>query len=374
MGQRLGQQMYEPLDQVYAMGGNMYVDGGTMGDPPPGQKYYANPEDQYMDEFLNAEANKYGTIAPIQPAIPAPISVPRYALGDEYESQDLMSKYPATSKPIKAKDVLTTSTTPVTTVEGEEINIEKLQNDILNADTPEELEAAQAAYRSALKRLDETLGKNDVDMTIQRKLGRDIAMAAPAAYNIATGLFERANKLNPANYMVKADLTGPKMDIEPTRRGIQQSYAQAMNAARNAGLSGGNYMTNVQQLNIGRNAAVSQAEAAKANADAAAEYQAMVGNKQIEANNVQTKQQIEQLNRQTSAAKRNALTTGLTQWADMAKNLYDLDAQKALAKAISPTFGDKFGLKSYKVVEEIMAQKDAKEAEKNKKTEEEKKS
>jgi hypothetical protein len=381
MGQRLGQQMYEPLDQVYAMGGNMYVNGGTMGDPPPGQQYYANPEDEYMAEFLAAEENKYSP-ANFPGTTVAPVSGTYNPMNADYRDNSDFDTFLANEEAkynvTPTAPAATTNQTPVTAAEvltsNNQDELVKLQNDILNAETEEELKAAQDAYRSALQRLDETLGKNDVDMTIQRKLGRDIAMAAPAAYNVATGLFERANRLNPANYMVKADLTGPKMDIEPTRRGIQQSYAQAMNAARNAGLSGGNYMTNVQQLNIGRNAAVSQAEAAKANADAAAEYQAMVGNKQIEANNVQTKQQIEQLNRQAAAAKRNTFTTGLTQWADMAKNLYDLDAQKTLAKAISPTFGDKFGLKSYKVVEEIMAQRATKEAEKNKKKEEEKKS
>jgi hypothetical protein len=373
MGQRLGQQMYEPLDQVYAMGGNMYVDGGTMGDPPPGQQYYANPEDEYMAEFLNAEANKYGPIVPVEPVVPASVTIPRYNLGEEYESQDLMTKYPAASTPLKAKDVLATDNTPAAASTNEEISIEQLQSNILNAETEEELKAAQDAYRSALKRLDESLNKNDVDMTIQRKLGRDIAMAAPAAYNIATGLFEKANQLNPANYMVRADLQGTEMNIEPIRRRIQQNYAQALNAARNAGVSGGNYMTNVQQLAAAQNAAVHQAEVEKLNADITSAERAKMANKQIESGNIQTKQQIEQLNRQASEAKRRALTTGLTQVADIARNMYDLDAQKALAKAVSPTFGDKFGMSTYKALEEIMAQRATKEAEKNKKKEEEKK-
>jgi hypothetical protein len=381
MGQRLGQQMYEPLDQVYAMGGNMYVDGGTMGDPPPTQQYYANPEDEYMAEFLAAEENKYSpanfpgtTVAPVSGTY-NPMNA---GYRDNSDFDTFLANEEAKYNVTPTAPAATTNQTPVTAAEvltsNSQDELVKLQNDILNAETEEELKAAQDAYRSALQRLDETLGKNDVDMTIQRKLGRDIAMAAPAAYNIATGLFEKANQLNPANYMVRADLQGTEMNIEPIRRRIQQNYAQALNAARNAGVSGGNYMTNVQQLAAAQNAAVHQAEVEKLNADITSAERAAMANKQIESGNIQTKQQIEQLNRQASEAKRRALTTGLTQVADIARNMYDLDAQKALAKAVSPTFGDKFGMSTYKALEEIMAQRATKEAEKNKKKEEEKKS
>ena len=435
MGQRLGQQMYEPLDQVYAMGGNMYDKGGRKKnqlnsqlafvppivsedeyfEPPvnpntpvytpnypasmmdeitgsygyripisktPGNRTaFANPEDEYMAEFLAAEENKYSpanfpgtTVAPVSGTY-NPMNA-GYRDNSDFDTflANEEAKYNVTSTAPAA----TTNQTPVTAAEvltsNNQDELVKLQNAILNAETEEELKAAQDAYRSALQRLDETLGKNDVDMTIQRKLGRDIAMAAPAAYNIATGLFEKANQLNPANYMVRADLQGTEMNIEPIRRRIQQNYAQALNAARNAGVSGGNYMTNVQQLAAAQNAAVHQAEIEKQNADITSAERAAMANKQIESGNIQTKQQIEQLNRQASEAKRRALTTGFTQVADIARNMYDLDAQKALAKAVSPTFGDKFGMSTYKALEEIMAQKAAKEAEKNKKKEEEKKS
>ena len=381
MGQKLGQQMYEPLDQVYAMGGNMYVDGGTMGDPPPTQQYYANPEDEYMAEFLAAEENKYSP-ANFPGTTVAPVSGTYNTMNAGYRDNSDFDTFLANEEAKynvtpTAPAATTTNQTPVTAAEvltsNNQDELVKLQNAILNAETEEELKAAQDAYRSALQRLDETLSKNDVDMTIQRKLGRDIAMAAPAAYNIATGLFEKANQLNPANYMVRADLQGTEMNIEPIRRRIQQNYAQALNAARNAGVSGGNYMTNVQQLAAAQNAAVHQAEVEKLNADITSAERAAMANKQIESGNIQTKQQIEQLNRQASEAKRRALTTGLTQVADIARNMYDLDAQKALAKAVSPTFGDKFGMSTYKALEEIMAQRATKEAEKNKKKEEEKK-
>jgi hypothetical protein len=434
MGQRLGQQMYEPLDQVYAMGGNMYDKGGRKKnqlnselafvppivsedeyfEPPvdpntpvytpnypasmmdeitgsygyripisktPGNRTaFANPEDEYMAEFLAAEENKYSpanfpgtTVAPVSGTY-NPMNA---GYRDNSDFDTFLANEEAKYNVTPTAPAATTNQTPVTAAEvltsNNQDELVKLQNAILNAETEEELKAAQDAYRSALQRLDETLGKNDVDMTIQRKLGRDIAMAAPAAYNIATGLFEKANQLNPANYMVRADLQGTEMNIEPIRRRIQQNYAQALNAARNAGVSGGNYMTNVQQLAAAQNAAVHQAEVEKLNADITSAERAAMANKQIESGNIQTKQQIEQLNRQASEAKRRALTTGLTQVADIARNMYDLDAQKALAKAVSPTFGDKFGMSTYKALEEIMAQRATKEAEKNKKKEEEKK-
>jgi hypothetical protein len=386
MGQHLGQQMYEPLDHIEKYGGRLMAEGGMLGDPPPTQQYFANPEDEYLAEFLATEENKYMPTGNTTPIIPIAPNVTR---NDGYKDPSDFNTFltaeeakygivPNVTDPRVLNNLnmdLATDNTPVTAKEvlekgQEQDELIRLQNAVLNAETQEELDAATAAYQSALQRLNTEMGANNVDMTIQRKLPRDLMMFAPAAYNIGTGLFEKANQLNPANYMVRADLQGTEMNIEPIRRRIQQNYAQALNAVRNAGASGGSYMTNVQQLASNQNAAVSQAEIEKQNADMLSAERANMANKQIESTNKQTQQQIEETNRRAKAMKRAALTTGLTQLADIAKGAYDLDAQKALAKAISPTFGDKFGVTNYKQLQDLIDARNARLAEKDAKKKE----
>ena len=386
IGQHLGQQMYEPLDHIEKYGGRLMAEGGMLGDPPPTQQYFANPEDEYLAEFLNAEANKYMPTGNTAPKISvAPIVARNDGYKDPSDFNTFLAaeeaKYgivPNVTDPRVLNNLnmdLATDNTPVTAKEvlekgQEQDELIRLQNAVLNAETQEELDAATAAYQSALQRLNTEMNPNNVDMTIQRKLPRDLMMFAPAAYNIGTGLFEKANQLNPANYMVRADLQGTEMNIEPIRRRIQQNYAQALNAVRNTGASGGSYMTNVQQLASNQNAAVSQAEIEKQNADMLSAERANMANKQIEAGNKQTQQQIEETNRKAKAMKRAALTTGLTQLADIAKGAYELDAQKTLAKAISPTFGDKFGVTNYKQLQDLIDARNARLAEKDAKKKE----
>jgi hypothetical protein len=316
-----GQQMYQPLDHVTQYGGNLYTAGGDL---PPG-----GPGDPDFEAWLASQEGRYQGGVTNTPT--APTSYNNYQDPYSLDPEEYSQMLNAEEEP--------TSNAYISTLEA-------AQMDLMNAETDEEYAAAMEKYQSELQRLEEGLAKDEDDYKIKRNLGRDLMIAAPAVTNIATGLFERAEQLNPEEYMTPADLKAYQMNIDPLRRGIQQNFAQSTAAARNAGLPGGTYMANVGALNTGANRALYEAEVAKQNADAQSFAATQAANKQIESQNKQTKMGIKDFNLKSKAAKRQALTTGLTQLAQMGEGAYNLDAQMALAKAVSPTYGNRVGFDS----------------------------
>lgn len=293
-----GQQMYQPLEHITQYGGNLYAPGG--------------PLDEDYD--WNADYNT------------------RMSITEPIPSRGLTNR---------ESSLATQNFDPYV-----KTALQQAEEDLRNAETEAEHEEATNRYLSELERKNTELEANTGDYKIERNLGKDLMIAAPAVTNIATGLFEKAEQLNPAEYMTPADLKAYQMNIDPLRRGIQQNYAQATAAARNAGLPGGTYMANVGALNVGANRALHEAEIAKQNADAQSFAATQAANKGIESQNKQMKMGIKDFNLKSKAAKRQALTTGLTQLAQMGEGAYNLDAQMALAKAVSPEFGDRIGFDS----------------------------
>jgi hypothetical protein len=193
-------------------------------------------------------------------------------------------------------------------------------------------------YKSDFQSKDEKLKDRNLDLEMNQSLPEFLSGAAPAAYNLGQGIFGKVSKLNPDDYRVQENMKPYQYNIEPQLRSADRTFAQGQDAVRNAGLSGGNYASNMQQLANSRNQEISDLYAQKQNQDAASYNQAMAQNKAIEAENLQRRMGIEDYNRQSAAAKTAMLQAGMQQLAQISESSQGKKMQLALMKAIAPDF------------------------------------
>jgi hypothetical protein len=214
------------------------------------------------------------------------------------------------------------------------------QEAMQNAETSEEYLAASAEYQSVLQKLQEKLKDANIDLSMNQGLLSGAAMAVPAAYNLGAGIFGKAEQLDPREYMIPEDITPYEYNINPQLAAANQTYAQAQEAFRNASMSGGDYMANMQQLANARNTDIGELYTNKQNLDAAQVQAAKTANKEIQTANLERKMGIEDFNRLSKAAKQGLLQTGLTQLADIGKNAESKKLDLAYIKAVAPDFAD----------------------------------
>jgi hypothetical protein len=193
-------------------------------------------------------------------------------------------------------------------------------------------------FQRDLQKADEALKDKNLNLEINQSLPEFLASAAPAAYNLGQGIFGKVQQLNPQDYMIGANMQPYQYNINPQLREADQSFAQGQEAVRNAGLGGGNYATNMQQLANSRNQAIGGLYAQKQNADAESYNQAMSQNKAIEAQNLERKMGIFDFNLKSKAAKTAMLQSGLTQLAQVSEGSQSKKLQLALMKALAPDF------------------------------------
>ena len=217
---------------------------------------------------------------------------------------------------------------------------EQDRQDFIDEELAKELNSGKLTteYERELHSQDEKLKDKNLDLEMNQSLPEFLSGAAPAAYNLGQGVFGKVEKLNPDDYRVKNDMKPYQYNIEPQLRSADRTYAQGQDAVRNAGLSGGNYASNMQQLANSRNQEISDLYAQKQNQDAASYNQAMAQNKAIEAENLQRRMGIEDFNRQSKAAKTNMLQAGLQQMAQVSEGSQSKKMQLALMKALAPDF------------------------------------
>jgi hypothetical protein len=210
-----------------------------------------------------------------------------------------------------------------------------------DASTEEEHAKALEAYQSAVARHDESLKNRNVDLTMNQTPMQAIGSALPIGYNIGMGLFGKPQQLKESDYMQKADIKAPEMNINPQLRATDQSFAQASNAGRNAG-AGSEYLAYMSNLNNIRNKGYADLYGQKFNVDSQNAMNAQLQNKAIEGQNLQTKMGIVDYNAKAKAAKTAMLQEGFKQAATLADNSKSMDAQLALMKAIAPDFAGDF--------------------------------
>jgi hypothetical protein len=196
----------------------------------------------------------------------------------------------------------------------------------------------RAEYEGKLKKEDESLKDRNLNLKMDQSLPEFLASAAPAAYNLGQGIFGKVQQLNPQDYMIGADMQPYQYNINPQLREADQSFAQGQEAIRNAGLGGGSYAANMQQLANARNQTIGGLYAQKQNADAESYNQAMAQNKAIEAQNLERRMGIEDFNLKSEAAKTAMLQTGLQQLAQVSEGSQAKKLQVALMQALAPEF------------------------------------
>lgn len=231
----------------------------------------------------------------------------------------------------------------IATVENNPNNIEEIGAQMLEADDPE----IEAQYRSQLESANLGLTNANQDLRVQQTPLEAGAEALPVAYNIGMGLFGKTGNLNIDDYIMNNQIEAPKMNINPQVRQAEQSYATSADSIKNASPSGGAYMTNLQQLANSRNQTMGQIYTNKENIDAQNQMQADQFNASMEANNNQTRFQVEDYNARAKGAKQQMLSTGLTQAADIGRSATANKLATSYYSLGAPDFKSQVGYKSY---------------------------
>jgi hypothetical protein len=213
------------------------------------------------------------------------------------------------------------------------------QEKMQNAETSEEYQEGVKEYEYGVRTAEEALKDKNLKLSMAQSIGSGLAMAAPAAYNLTTGLFGKPEQLDYKNYEIAADITPYEYNINPQLAMANQTFAQAQEAARNAS-NAGNYLSNMQGLANLRNQTVGELYTNKENLDAAQIQAAKTANKQIETDNLTRRLEVEDFNRLSKAQKTEALKAGLVQMADIGKNMEEKKMQLALIKAMAPDFAN----------------------------------
>jgi hypothetical protein len=227
----------------------------------------------------------------------------------------------------------------------DELNLEDLKEKLNSGElSKEEYDAALGEYQSILKRIKPKLDEQDMDFSIKAHPAEVAAMALPAAYNIGMGLFGRPQQFDAEDYTVDSNITPYQYNVNPELTNIQYGFADALDAMRNTGLSGGAYATNVQNLNNLRNQQISELLTKKQNIDAEKYMQAQMANTQLGAQNAATRLGIQDMNARAQAAKQGLLATGLKQVGNIGEAFLNTKLQKGLVKAVAPGFAGTLNL------------------------------
>ena len=220
------------------------------------------------------------------------------------------------------------------------LELESLQKSLVEAESNEEYDALMEKYKSALERLNTGMTDQNLDLTIKANPLEAAAMALPAAYNIGQGLFGKVPQLNAEDYTNTANIEPYQYNINPQLREAQYTYAQAQDAIKNAGISGGNYASNMQQLANTRNEDINKLYTEKQNLDAQSAMQAQLANSQINAQNQDLKMKVDDYNARARAAKQLSLNTGLSQVASIGDAFLNMKKDVTLAKAMAPNYAE----------------------------------
>jgi hypothetical protein len=205
----------------------------------------------------------------------------------------------------------------------------------------------EAEYKSKLAKHDESLKDKNLNLNMNTKWYQTMGQVIPAAYNIGTGLFEKAQQLKAEDYFTKANIKPWEYNADPELAAVRASYAGAAAGLKNTQPGAGAYLTNRTALANQQAMGERGVLANKQNIDAQNYMQAQLANKQIEGQNAGTKLNVVNWNAQAKAAKRKNLQTGLEQLSTVAQNDQALDIQKAYLKNIAPDFANSLSVDNF---------------------------
>lgn len=212
--------------------------------------------------------------------------------------------------------------------------LEEALQDPANAD---KFQALSEEYLSALQRYNTEQSDKNINTKLGLSNAEAAAMLAPIGYNLAMGI-AKPTQLNAADYMVKANLKAPTLNINPSLAEANSTFAQGVNAARNAAPGAASYLTNLSQLGNVRNQTYGDLYTQKENYDNQMRYTTDVANKELEKSNLSQKFAVDDYNIRSKADRLNMLAKAAEQTAGLGKTSADTRGTLGLIKAVAPSY------------------------------------
>lgn len=191
-------------------------------------------------------------------------------------------------------------------------------------------------------KFDVKVDDNSKDLTVNETAGEFIGKYAPAAVNLARGMFEKVETARPEDFYTKIDPY--RMDFNPARRDAEQGFASLQNSMAGAGPGAGSYMTNMQNAMMMRNKAMQDINAAEENAYQQSKFQADATNA---AALTQAKKDAYGINLANRAAKNAIFNQGLTDVSDIAKANQQNKLATSYYSMMAPDFAGSVGFNPY---------------------------
>ena len=160
--------------------------------------------------------------------------------------------------------------------------------------------------------------------------------ALPAAYNVINGMNEdKKDRLNSAEFQnsyetqVRSLMSNRRFNVDPSLRANEESTATANYNLRNIGGGGGFYTANLTAIQNAKMKADAQTYTTKQNQDNQYMQEQAVLDTNLGQQRANRNLEINQMNQQASAAKREILGTGLGQISQFAQNQQLMSNQKS---------------------------------------------
>jgi hypothetical protein len=198
------------------------------------------------------------------------------------------------------------------------------------------------AINTPKSKYDVSLDDSKQDLTVNETAGEFIGKYAPAAVNLARGLFEKVETARPEDFYTKIDPY--RMDFNPARRDAEQGFASLQNSMAGAGPGAGSYMTNMQNAMMMRNKAMQDINATEENAYQQSKFTADATNA---AALTQAKKDAYGINLANRAAKNALLNQGLTDVSDIAKANQQNKLATSYYSMMAPDFAGRVGFNPY---------------------------
>jgi hypothetical protein len=153
-----------------------------------------------------------------------------------------------------------------------------------------------------------------------------VAKGAGTLYNLGMGLFSKVDTLNAENFQnpyeaqIRSNMANRSFNADPMLEGNRTAAASAAYNIRNSGMGGGALASNMLGAQNARMRADAQAYATKQQADNQYRQEQAVMDASLGQQRAATNLQINQINQQAKAAKRNYLATAFGQGGQLFQN------------------------------------------------------
>jgi hypothetical protein len=358
-GGSMNYSMYQPLDHVTQYGGplnmptanhpylNYLANGGGMEGEPTAKgeptlafnlngivaKYtlsQAQADPLILETFGADVDEKTGNLIPNEN-----LEAAKLAIEERFDEEQISNRINVGLAQQEYNASLNSEANPIT-------NPDAVVGSDIPTDAPRLPGETDEQYARRMHTMKMALDKKALLGEIKQTPAQGAMMALPALYNLGRGIFEKPRTLDYKQYQQKANIEPYTMNVDPQVAEVRKAYAGATQAVKNAAPGSGAYLTNMQNLAAGKQAAMNELLTKKEMFDKDAKYKADMANKEIAAQNLALQMQLQAYNDQAKAAKLNSLKEGFGQLADIAANQQGIDMQEAYLQAVAPDYATNF--------------------------------